>query len=156
MWFKLPDGATEVSVALQNFKVEVKTELGNFFRAPEHFAAHLLAIPGFKVQEPEGTDIADLPQADPARDDALATLAAQVEALKLQVQDAHTEIQRITAANAALANERDQIKMAGADAAGKYIEVKAELELLKQKIYDKGINLDAPVEAPPPLATKKP
>jgi hypothetical protein len=83
MWFKLAEGATGISVQGQEFSAEVIDEEGRgFFRAPDHFAPLILDLKGFEaVGAPPGTDLPDLPQADPERDTAITRMTMQIQSL---------------------------------------------------------------------------
>lgn len=86
MWFRFPEGATNISVQGQEFSAEVIDEGGfGHFRAPDHFAPLILDLKGFEARgAPPGTDLPDLPQADPERDTAIVRLQAQVMSLTME------------------------------------------------------------------------
>ena len=85
MWFAFPEGTDAITVQLQEFHVEAKDEQGReYFRAPDHFAAIILDLPGFKTAKPPEGSPADLPLADPLRDGAIGQLTSQIDALKAE------------------------------------------------------------------------
>lgn len=104
MWFRFPEGTTQISIEQQIFTAESKDADGNeYFRAPDHFAPIILGLGGFtRVSEdqlPKGAP-PDLPKHDPARAEAIDMLSADHAALKdqynLQVeqnQAMHKELQ---------------------------------------------------------------
>jgi hypothetical protein len=78
MWFRFPPGAESITVELQNFGTEWSAldadgKEQKFFRAPDHFAPTILALPGF----------GSVPQPDGAPDDLAPTLGAQASAFEL-------------------------------------------------------------------------
>lgn len=107
MWFRFPQGTTGISVEGQYFQAEVIDEEGfGHFRAPDHFAPAILGQTGFEARgAPPGTDLPDLPQADPERDSAIVRMAAQVQslerendALRQQLAEARGQINTLTSA----------------------------------------------------------
>lgn len=90
MWVQFPNGAEMLSVEQQNFKSEYSCTLADgelhFTRVPDHLIPRVLSANlGYKALpkgvSPPGCDIADLAMSDPKRDEAVATLALQVDAL---------------------------------------------------------------------------
>jgi hypothetical protein len=86
MWFRLPKGTSGISVQNQEFSAEATDAEGNeYFRAPDHFAPLILDMPGFvSVGAPPGTDLPDLPKADPERDTAITRMTATVQSLEAE------------------------------------------------------------------------
>jgi hypothetical protein len=120
MWFKFPEGTEAITVQQQSFSVEARDNDGNgYFRAPDHFAAIILDLPGFthKVPPEGSTDLADLSPFDPVKDSNVQMLAAKNEALKL-------ENDGLRAAHAEISAERDGLKL-------KLYEAEQEIERLK-------------------------
>lgn len=143
LWFKMPPGVERISVQLQNFEAEVKHELGNFFRAPDHFAPHILSLGKFSVQEPpvEATEgLADMTATTAEYDEAMQAMAKELEAHQVMLRQANETNATLSSQLTAITADRDSMKMAGADAAGKLSEAWAELNGLKQALTDKGIN----------------
>src|SRR5574337_120145 len=131
MWFKLPAHVGGISVQQQEFNAEFTDAEGNsFFRAHNHFAAHILGMNlGISpAGSPEGAP-EDLPVADPIRDNAIAGLSHDVQNLQ---SDLAAAIAKITA----LVNERDGLQ-------GKLAEAEAKIEDLEEK-------LEAALQPPPP------
>lgn len=90
MWFRFPEGTTQISIEQQIFEAEVTAEDGStYFRAPDHFAPTILGLGGFtrvaEDQLPKGAP-PDLPKDDPARAAAIDVLSADHAALKEQYQ----------------------------------------------------------------------
>jgi len=90
MWFKFPEGTTQISIEQQIFTAESEDKDGNaYFRAPDHFAPIILGLGGFtramEDQLPKGAP-PDLPKADPERAAAIDVLSADHAALKEQYQ----------------------------------------------------------------------
>ncbi len=96
MWMRFPEGTESVSVHQQTFGVEVTDKDGRgFFRIPNHFVPMLLDIRGFDaLNPPDGTDIPDLPQPDPARDGAIERLSKQLDGLKIENGALQTELEQ--------------------------------------------------------------
>ena len=123
MWFKMPVGASAVSVELQSFASDVNFEGRDYFRAPDHFAPRILAIQGFELvaTPPEGFP-EDIPRADPLRDSAIAELTKTVEALKMELSGVRADLNSTVAKAGALANEKS--------------ELTSRLEIANKKIED--------------------
>jgi hypothetical protein len=120
MWFLFPKDTDQITVEQQNFTVEAEDEDGNkFFRAPDHFAPTILALPGFsRAQQPEGAPD-DLPKEDPKRADALDQLSAQLEALKLENERLRDENRERQAKLEKAEAELSEVKAASVDEEGK-------------------------------------
>jgi hypothetical protein len=115
MWFKLPDGVGGISVAGQEFGPEFTDKAGvAYFRAPDHFAPAILGETGFAAltTAPEGTDLPDLPQADPERDTTIVGLQTRADAMEMERDALRTE-------NVALKLEVEGLKKKLADAEAK-------------------------------------
>jgi len=110
MWFRFPPGASGCQVQLQNFAVEVTDREGRgYFRAPNHFAALILDMPGYAAAEPpeDANAPADLPQPDPLRDGAIASLGAELERSRSELQTLREDSNVLRAALNAMTAERD-------------------------------------------------
>ena len=82
MWVKFPLGTTAVSIEQQQFVTEVTGADGSaYFRIPDHFAGKILSVPGFSLCNPPPGAPADLPKADPDRDNMIAKLSVEVQGL---------------------------------------------------------------------------
>lgn len=87
MWFRFPPGAESITVELQNYLPEwtapdAEGKEQKFFRAPDHFAPTILALPGFgSVPQPVGAPD-DLAPTTGASASALEHVSAQVASLK--------------------------------------------------------------------------
>ena len=129
MWFKFPEGATSISVEQQSFSTEATGPNGEaYFRAPDHFATRILAIPGFaKAAQPEGAP-EDLPQADPLRDGAIAELTDTVEAQKHEIQDLRSDLNAATGKLVALNNDKVELQRKLDEALGKIEDLQEQLE----------------------------
>lgn len=93
MWLAFPNGCSGISVDHLEYSVEVRDESGiGYCRVPEHLAPRLLNIPGFSIGNPPEGAPADLPKSDPLRDDVIATLSAQIEAQKREIQDIRSDL----------------------------------------------------------------
>jgi hypothetical protein len=112
LWFVFPEGATNITVERQAFAIEVTDVSGRgYFRAPDYLAPRILAIGGFTLADdlPEGAP-EDLPKEDPARDSAIVELTQTVEALRLELTHARTDIAAATARIVALSNEKTDLQ----------------------------------------------
>ncbi len=89
MWFKFPQGTTEISIQQQRFVPEHTDSDGNlYFRAPNHFAPHILQLKGFgSVSQPDGA-VDDLDPNDRERNDAISNLSGTVTQLQQELADA--------------------------------------------------------------------
>jgi hypothetical protein len=85
-WFRFPENVGGISVAGQEFQVEVRDEGGfGYFRAPDHFAPQILDNEGFRaVSAPLGTDLPDLPGSNPSQAEALLSLQSKIDALEME------------------------------------------------------------------------
>ena len=123
MWFKFPEGVTEISVQQMNFHSEFEDESGaQYFRAPDHFAHYILALPKFISVEsmPEGAP-SDLNPTDTLRDTTIGRLTAELSASKLEVEQLHGAIASFRAQN-------DDLKLALHNATEEIKNLKADLE----------------------------
>lgn len=117
MWFKFPDGVDQIAVEQQNYKAEVEQGGKKFFRAPDHFAARILDLPGFTGERPQGEGVpVDLPTSIPGAEGAVSDLTAQLTALK------ETEV-ALRETIAALTQERDKAVAALKEALDKVEEL---------------------------------
>ena len=140
MWFKMPTGCKAIAVERQEFRAEVTDAQGvNYFRAPDHFAARIIAIPGFiQAMPPEGSP-EDLPKADPIRDSAIGELTGEVTSLRMEVQNLRSDLGSAQARNTALAHENAALQQEMAAKIG-------EILGLQERLEDAGI---APAEVVP-------
>jgi len=95
MWFKFPEGTTQVSVEQQTFSPEYKDDQGyEYFRAPDHFAPLILGFKDFKARAPQGDDVPDDIRTLPSKDAlVLDSMTSQLEALKAENAQLRTTIQ---------------------------------------------------------------
>ncbi len=119
MWFRLAEGATGISVQGQEFSAEVIDEEGRgFFRAPDHFAPLILDLNGFEaIGAPPGTDLPDLPQADPERDTAITRMTMQIQSL-INERDALREQDQLSLLTQARPSD-DTVTQAATDGRGR-------------------------------------
>lgn len=144
MWFAFPSGCSGISVELQQFVPEVKGEDGReYFRAPDHFAPRILEIKGFAIANDLPANApADLPKADPLRDNAITELTAASESQKREIQSLREDV--IAGNSTIVALRNDNAKLAEA------LKISlAKIEELEEQIYDKPA---APIT--PPVAKK--
>jgi len=100
MWFMFPEGTDRISVQLHEYFPEATDKDGReYFRAPDHFAAIILDLPGFKTAVPPEGAPPDLPQTDPLRDGAIGQLGGQVDALKLENENLRAGFAELRALN---------------------------------------------------------
>ena len=93
MWVKFPLGTTAVSIEQQQFVTEVTGADGSaYFRIPDHFAGKILSVPGFSLCNPPPGAPADLPKADPDRDNMIAKLSVEVQGLTKENTRLGTEL----------------------------------------------------------------
>lgn len=109
MWFSFPEGCSSISVERQEFFAEVTDDAGvTYFRAPDHFAPRILEFKGFFIADPKNLP-PDLPQEDPLRDGAIASLTMTVEAQKLEIQNMRSDLSAASARVVALMNEKTDL-----------------------------------------------
>jgi len=134
MWFSFPPGYEAISVEQQQFNVEITDTAGvGYFRAPDHFATKILALQGFAVATPPEGAPEDLPRMDPLRDGAIAELTGTTEAQKREIHDLREDLGAMNAKIIALQTEK-------VDLLAKLETAEAEIEALKEKIDDAGID----------------
>lgn len=155
MWFKMPPGVDRVQVSQQDFEAEVRHETGHYFRAPDHFAPTILGLGKFKVEEPSDTDLSDLPERPESHDEAMEALARELASMQDQLRTANEANSTLTAQLTSMTSDRDQMKMAGADAAGKLADAEGELNALKLALTDKGVDPKTLLPAVDPDAAAK-
>lgn len=111
MWMRFPEGATNITIERQSFKVEATDASGRgYFRIPDHFAPTVLGLGGFQIADPpEGTDLADLPQADPLRDGAIGTLTRELEATRELMASTNADLNATNAKLHAVESERNKL-----------------------------------------------
>lgn len=122
MWFKFPKGVESAQIELQNFGAEYKDGDGRgYFRAPDHFAANILLLPGFEMTEqPEGAPD-DLPKDDIARGNTIEALGFENSALRARLSE--------------IAADRDEWKLKAIEATTQLGNAEADLKELQEK-YD--------------------
>lgn len=114
MWFRFPEGVTEISVEQQNFHPEVERERSvgerkvqfGFFRAPDHFAPTILGLGmGFLSETPEG-DLSELPpmQSGPPPASSTGISSVEVEALRNEASELRARLASVMA-------ERDDLRV---------------------------------------------
>jgi septal ring factor EnvC (AmiA/AmiB activator) len=133
MWFAFPPGVECISVERQEFITEGKDKLGrDCFRAPDHFAPRILAIPGFvPASELVGDVPSDLTPTSPDMEKAIQQLAEQRDADGVRIQGLTEDLASLSAKLEAMTNERDE--------AHKQIEILHEqIENLQQELEDAG------------------
>lgn len=107
MWFKFPEGVTEISVQQQNFYPEIvdPKDGKQCFRAPAHFSGLILGLKGFsRTEPPEGAPDDLLPMVDPGRDATINELRHKVFELETQLSNAKADLAEMTL-------ERDELKL---------------------------------------------
>ena len=137
MWFKMPKGCERISVEQQQYEGEIADEGGRFFfRAPDHFAARILNIPGFEIAKdlPEGAP-ADLPKADPLRDGAIAELSMRMEGLRDEVRNTTSDLIAANARIAVMEREKGENAIALQTA-------QAALARLEETLEDAGVVIE--------------
>jgi hypothetical protein len=129
VWFKFPKGAESISVEQQSFGIEAKdAEGGCYFRAPNHFAAKILGIPGFITAEPPEGSPADLPLSDPLRDGAISELSRENDGLKQELQQLREDLGASTAKIMALNTEKTELLKQVAELEGKVLDLEEQIE----------------------------
>lgn len=137
MWFKFPKGTKRINVQQQDFGVEAQDEKGGaYFRAPNHFAGLILALPGFAAAEPPAGAPPDLPKADPLRDGAIADLSKRLEAAQHELQGLRSSYNTLQASLTSAQNANKTL----AEQAKK---AQTELEALRSWAEDAGVELGA-------------
>lgn len=140
MWFKMPKGCRTISVEQQSFGIEATDDDGmNYFRAPDHFAAKILALPGFAQGEPPEGSPDDLPRADPLRDGAIAQLTAELIASRRDAQELRSDLIAAQSSVTALTHENTGLKQELETARG-------HVAGLQEKLEDAGIDEVVPLQ----------
>jgi hypothetical protein len=89
LWFKFPDGMSEISVELHNYRAEVVDPVDSLgcFRAPDHYTALILDGSGIRLMPapPKGAPTNDPEPPDGVEDPNAILLGGQINSLKLQV-----------------------------------------------------------------------
>ena len=121
MWFQFPEGTTEISVQQMNFKPEFEDKFGGkYFRAPDHFAPIILALPKFKA-------VADMPEGAPEDAGVDFTLGGDnltIRQLTADLGAARLENEQLNAALASFRAESEDLKLQN-------YNLKNDLEALK-------------------------
>ena len=131
MWFKLPDGMTNISVAQQHFKAEIKDDHGHgYFRAPPHFAGLLSMVKITATEPPEGAD-KDLPDVSPALDEAMDAMTKRAQALEAEVKNLREDNNSAMGQVSSLMRENDLLRKEN-------IRLSKEVDALMDKLEDEG------------------
>ena len=94
----------------ESFECEIRDGDGNgYFRAPDHFAARILDVPGFVVATPPEGAPDDLPRADPIRDGAIAQLTQENQGLRYELQNIRSDLEAARAKAASLEHLNDKL-----------------------------------------------
>lgn len=134
-WIKCPPGVGAITVERQHFSTEATDEEGRaYFRVPDHFCPSVMSTGlGFAISDPPaGTDLPDLPQADPLRDGAIAEGLQKVQALEAQVTDQNMELGALRARLAETLHERDALKLEVHELTQRVTELEEEAEELRE------------------------
>jgi hypothetical protein len=139
MWFQFPKGCSRISVERQEFSAEALDEAGReYFRAPNHFAPKILALPGFAAVDPPDGAPDDLSNADPLRDSAISDLSRHNDALREELTNLRSDLGAANAKIVALTNEK--------------VALEAEIEQLK---HDLEVAREEQEDAPAPAKGKR-
>lgn len=131
MWFRMPKGASRVTVERQEFSAEAKGSDGaQYFRAPAHFAPKILAIPGFTLAGDNlPTDApGDLATGNPASETAINELTASLEAQKTEIAGLRADLIAARSQIEALTVAKKTAEEGWAKAEKEVAELKEELE----------------------------
>ena len=140
MWFVFAEGCDKISVERQAFVPEVTDDKGRqYFRAPNHFAPQILSFKGFAAAEPPEGSPADLPLADPLRDNAIAEMTKRIAALEMENSNLRSDYNAVNAKNAALMNEAIELK-------AKLESAEGIAEGLREQIEDQGVGEVVPLK----------
>lgn len=124
MWFKFPPGVENANIELQNFGTEFKDGDGRgYFRAPDHFAANILLLPGFEMTEQPAGAPEDLPKEDLARGNTIEALGFENSALRARLAE--------------IAMDRDEWKLRALEAETKLGNAEADLKELQENAETK-------------------
>lgn len=131
MWFAFPEGVDCISVELQEYHSEVEHDGTRYFRAPDHFAAKILDLSGFKHQIPpqEANPPEDIPRGEVLTADAqnAALLSGRVNALELERDEARARLAEVSA-------ERDSLKLKLHETEADVADLKEELTNLRSEL----------------------
>lgn len=146
MWFKLQDGMTNISVAQQHFKAEIKDEKGRgYFRAPPHFAGLLSMVNIIATDPPEGAD-KDLPDVSPALDQAMDAMTKRAQALEAEVFNLRADNGSAMGQVSSLMRENDMLRQEN-------IRLSKEVDALMDKLEDEGKDVEDEESKPSALAS---
>jgi len=142
VWFKMAPGAERITVERQEFATEITGDDGsNFFRAPDHFAPRILSLGGFTLASNLPANApADLPKADPSRDDAIRHLAATQEAQQEEIASLRADLLAAEAESKAVMQAKIFIE-------GKLAEALAKIQELEDELDEKPAPSTAPKAA---------
>lgn len=108
MWFRFPEGVSEISIQQLNFKAEweeegevkdgntVRKVTWQFFRAPEHLAPYIMDLKDFAaVGQPEGAPD-DLAPGDPGSSTTIQSITGQMNSLQEENLRLREVVERLT------------------------------------------------------------
>ena len=114
MWFRFPQGSTEIQVEQQTFKSEFQAKdkddnkIYDFFRAPDHFAPRILMHSAFRAETPDGAPD-DLPKSDPQFSAEVAAQSLELQGLRTSMQNAQQDLTVAGARLTALKTENEAL-----------------------------------------------
>lgn len=145
MWFRFPKGASSIAIQQQEFKTEVTDAEGfGYFRAPPHFAPTILSLAGFiSAGELPPDAPPDLSPDDPKKDQAIAEMAASLDAKTMEIQGLREDLNKAQGQIQVLMGE-------AAKAVGTIDQLNDEVLDLKEKLAE------AVEKAPPAILADDP
>lgn len=135
-WIKLTERISSINVERQSFNAEVTDAEGRqYTRVPDHFIPLITSMGlGSPHDPPEGTELEDLPKADPLRDGAISDQARLIEVQKADIESLRNELSAMSANFSATALERDQLKFQVHELTVKVSELEEALEEAKDAV----------------------
>ena|SRR5579863_7176503 len=136
MWLQAPEGFGGITVEQIPYAPEVVAGGRTYFRAADHLVPAIIATGlGFSVCDPpEGTDLPDLPKADPVRDTAIAASQHELAQLRATVDMQKTELSQAFATIGVISAELSDFKLRAHELEQELIAARADFAALREVV----------------------